>query len=498
MRLPKGLNFTLAHTSFYMQKTETRTFVAMIVAVFAMLASGCVVDPSELSDSTIQAGSAYRNGEVKRPMLPVGRWWGCFDDAELNRLMKKLDRDNPSLAVALARYDRARAELGLAKADGAPKIRGDVQAQRKRDSSSGVFVPTDLTYNEFRSALNLEYEIDLWGRVRQTVAAAEAESDAAEADWAAARLSIRAELARNYFQLRFHDSELSVVRESLRLREENRKLVLARVEGGEATDLDLARAETEQEATRAEMLQLERIRATYFNALAALVGEVPATFSLRDGQVKLPPGIPSGIPSELLSRRPDIVAADRRMDAAAARIGAVRATYLPRINLVGAGGLSSLSLADFFDPSSLFGEIGPQIEIPLYNAGRSGLDEDRAFAESDEAVALYRESALAAFREVEDALSGIRFLDREIEAHRSAAGSAERAARLSWKRYEGGLVSFLEVVDAERTALAETRQLVQAKSARLLETVQLIQALGGGWEMPQPEAAAHHRAAAAP
>jgi multidrug efflux system outer membrane protein len=481
-----------------MQKNGTRIFAVMSLAISAMCSTGCVVDPSELSDSTVPTGAAYLNDGEKRPLLPAGRWWDCFGDAELNRLMKKLDAENPSLAVALARYDKARAELGLAKADGAPRIRGDVRAKRKRDSSSGVFVPNDLTYNEFRTALNLEYEIDLWGRVRQTVAAAQAEAEAAEADWAAARLSMRAELARNYFQLRFLDAELAVLRDSLRLREENRKLTSVRVDGGETTDLDLARAETELEATRAELIELQRTRATYFNAVAALVGEIPASFSLAGGGVKAPPVIPSGIPSELLSRRPDIVAADRRMDAAAARIGAVRATYLPRINLVGGGGLSSLDLADLFDPSSLFGDFGPEIEIPLYNAGRSGLDQDRAFAESDEAVGLYREAALTAFREVEDALSGIRFLDREIQAHQSASRSAERAASLSRKRYEGGFVSFLEVVDAERTALAETRQLVQAKSARLLETVQLIQALGGGWEMPQPEAASRHRAATAP
>lgn len=174
------------------------------------------------------------------------------------------------------------------------------------------------------------------------------------------------------------------------------------------------------------------------------------------------------------------------MQAAAARIGATRASYLPRVNLVGIGGLSSLELEDLFDPASLFGEIGPEIEVPIYNAGRAGLDEDRAFAESDEAVELYRETVLAAFREVEDALSGIGYLDREIAAHRAASAAATRAARLSRTRYEGGFVSFFDVVDAERTSLNETRELVQARAARLLETVQLVQALGGGWEVTVP------------
>lgn len=470
-------------------------YLPMIAA--AIFLSSCVVDPEELANSDVDEGASYRNGSVKHKLLPAGRWWDCFGDSGLNRLVSKLDRDSPSLAVAMARYDRARAELGLAKADRFPRVRSNSMVKRTRDSAGGVFVPPERTYTDYRAALNLEYEIDLWGRVRSLVDAARAEADATAADLAAARLSLRAELARNYFQLRFLDSEIAVVKESLRLREENRKLVSARVEGGETTDLDLARAESERESTRAELLELERNRATYLHAIAALVGEAPATFSLPDGSLKSPPGIPSGIPSELLSRRPDVYAADRRMDAAASRIGAVRATYLPRINLVGSGGFSNLDLGDLFSPASLFGSIGPEIDIPLYNAGRSGLDEDRAFAESDETVALYRETVLTAFREVEDALSGIRFLDREIAAHRSASSSAVRAANLSRKRYEGGLVSFLEVVDAERTALNEKRELVRARSARLLQTVQLVQALGGGWEAPTPEASSRHRAASA-
>ncbi|MDF1823218.1 MAG: efflux transporter outer membrane subunit [Verrucomicrobiales bacterium] len=465
-----------------------RSFATLSIAlVLALGTGGCVVDPSELGDSSIPAGESYQNGSTRYALLPAGRWWDCFDDAGLRRLIEKLDKDNPSLAAALARYDRTRTELGLAKADQLPTIYGDTSVTNKRDSASGVFVPPDLTYNEFRSALNLEYEIDLWGRVRRTVEASIAETEAAEADWAAAKLSLRSELARTYFNLRFIDSEIAVLKQSVELRRENWRLIDARVRGGETTDLDLARAETELETTRAQLLGLQRTRATYFNALAFLCGEVPGSFELPSGGIQSPPQIPSGLPSELLSRRPDIAAADSRMRAAAARIGAVRASYLPSINLVGVGGLSSLELADFFDPTSFFGSIGPQIRVPIYNAGRSAWEENRAFADSDEAVAIYRETVLGAFRDVEDALSGIRFLDREIAAHLQASSSADRAARLSQKRYDGGLVSYLEVVDAERTALTEKRSLVQARSARLLATVQLIEALGGGWEIPIPD-----------
>ncbi len=457
------------------------------IAILAMAMSGCVVDPSELGDSSVPVTGEYRARDGKRSLLPAGDWWKCFDDLYLNKLLARLDSENPSIAVALARYDRARAELGLARADRFPSISGDLIWKRKRDSSSGVFVPTEVNYSEYRSALNLQWEIDLWGRVRQSINAAGADLKAAEADLAAARLSLQSELVRNYFQLRYIDGELGLLRRSVGLREENLRLVNARIQGGETTDLDLARAEAEVESVRAQVLQLQRGRSEFFNALAALVGKTPAAFSLEKGGVRNVPNIPAGVPSQLLERRPDIYAAEQRIQAAAARLGVVKASYLPRVTLGAAGGLSSLDLGDLLDPSSLFGEVGPEIVVPLYQAGRSGIDSDRVKAEGAEVVGLYRETALKAFREVEDALAGIRFLDREIEAHRRASSAAGRASELSQKRYDGGLVSFFEVVDSQRTELEEDRELIQARSARQLATVQLIQALGGGWDIPLDE-----------
>lgn len=465
-----------------MHRTALISALAVIVAL-----AGCTVDPSELSDSTIDAGGSYRGGGGNAPLLSAGRWWKCFGDTGLNGLMDQLEADNPSLAAALARYDRARAELGLTKADQAPTVTGDIATKRKRDSASGVFVPPDRLYSEYRAALNLSYEIDLWGRVRQSVNAARADMEAAAADWAAARLSLQAELARTYFQLRAVEAEASIVARGVAVREENLRLIEARVREGDTTDLDLARAETELESARAELHALHREQSAFRNALAALAGKTPARFELPSGGLGPPPAIPNGLPSELLSRRPDIHAADRRMDAAAARIGATRASYLPRVNLVGVAGLSSLETTDFFDPGSFLGEVGPEVGIPIFSGGQIGSDFDRAFSESDEAVALYRETVLTAFREVEDALSSNRYLDREITSHARASAAAERAARLSKTRYEGGLVSYLEVVDAERTALFEERELIQAKGARVLSTVQLVQALGGGWEIPLDE-----------
>ncbi len=471
-------------------KISTSLFKLLLPVVtggFVIAVSGCKVDPSELSSPTVKAGAKYKNSGSERPLLPAGDWWACFNDPVLTRLIRKLEADNPSLAVALARYDRARNELGLARADRFPSVSGDVVWKRKRDSASGVFVPPEINYSEYRTALNLKYEIDLWGRVRKTVEAAQAEEKAAAADVAAARLSLQAELAKHYFQLRYADAEMEILKRGVALREDNFRLVSARVNGGEETGLGLARARTEVESTKAQEHELSRSRASLFNAIAALCGEVPGQLEIPPGGVKDPPRIPGGLPSQLLTRRPDIVAADRRMAATVAQIGATKASYLPRVNLAASGGLSSLDLGTFFDPSSLFGEIGPEVQVPLYQAGRSGLDIGRAYANSDEAVALYRETVLKAFREVEDALSGMRYLDKEIAARRRASASSAEATRLSRQRYKGGLVSYLEVVDAERSSLTAKRSRIQAESARLVTSVQLIQALGGGWEVPIPE-----------
>jgi len=445
-------------------------------------ASGCLVDPENLADASVDPGDAYRHGTGRPVMAPPGRWWKSFDDPGLDRLMRRLEEDNPTLAAALARYDRARAELGLSEADRFPAVSGELIWKQERTTSSDTFVPADVEFPRYRAALNLSYEVDLWGRVRQTVNAARAEAQAALADRDAERLSLQAELARTYFQLRHLDAEIDGVERSVDLRRENRDLVDARVEGGETTDLDLARAETELESTRAQLEQLRRSRASLFNALAALSGATPANFDPPDGGITAPPELPAGLPSLLLTRRPDVAAAERRMHAAAARIGAVRASYLPRVDLAGIAGQSSLDLDILFDSGSFFREIGPEVTVPLYQGGQLGSDLDRAYAESDEAVAQYREVVLGAFREVEDALADLRFLESEIRAHRRASEAAERAARLSRRRYRAGLVSYLEVVDADRTALEERRELIQALSARFAATVALVQALGGGWE----------------
>ncbi len=461
---------------------------ATATGLFALFFLGACLPDSDLT-AVIEGGAAYGEGAAREGSLPdPGNWWKHFDDDGLEDLLEHLRRESPGLKAALARYDRSRAALGLAEADFFPGFFGDGHAKRLRDTGNSRFVLPQLTYSQYRAALNLNYEIDLWGRVRKTVDAARAEMEASSADLDAAQLSLEAELARNYYQWRFANEEIRVLDRTLELRQENLDLVDARVRGGETNQLDLDRARAELEATRAQRLQVERARAELEHAIAVLVGEAPATFefpaSMKRPGVGKAAVIPSGLPSELLARRPDLAAAESRLAAAAARLGATKRSYLPSVTLTGVGGLQGVNTAEFFDPLSLFGEIGPQVNVPLFQGGRIVSDVERADADAREALATYEETVLAAFQDVEDALSGIRFLDREIVAHEKAAEAANSAATLSRKRYEGGLVSYLEVVDAERTALNEERELVRAKSARHLASVQLIQSLGGGWDKP--------------
>lgn len=460
---------------------STKRSLLLTAAFLTLLSSGCV---NYLPDaSAVNAGSSYRHGDSSKAILPPGDWWKRFNDDTLNELMCRFEADSPSLEAALARRDQVYASLGIEKAALYPIIDGNVSAKRHRDSRNGLFVPTSPTYSQFQAALNLQYEIDLWGRVRKSVLAAEADFLASEGDTAAVILSLKATLAQTWYQLRYIDEEITVVRNTVNLRRENRDLIKVRVDAGDTTDLDLARADSEMESARAQLLELERLRDEYFNALAALVGTTPADFKLpkRDRNISMPAFPPGGFPSELLCRRPDVYAARERVEAATARIGVTQANFLPRFTLAGTGGVSSLQLSTLLDPDSLFGNIGPEISIPIFQASRSKSLIAQAEAAAKEALALYREAVLNAVRDTETSVSDASWLNRQIDALERSSAASARASSLSRTRFEDGLVGYLEVIDADRVALASKRELIRTRAARQLAAIRGVQALGGGW-----------------
>lgn len=450
-----------------------------ILFLSSLFLSSCAVGPNYKAPNSKLEASFKNAGFVAPPSS--GEWWSLFNDAKLSRLIRKAESDSPTALAALARYDQARAELGLARADAYPAISGAAYARRLGDSQNSNF--SVGTYNDYRSALNLSWEIDLWGRVRRQVAAAKADQDAAEYEYQAALLSLRGEVARAYLSLRFADAEIALLENTGKLRAEARRLTKAKLEGGASSSIDHERSVTEHESIKAELDQMRAQRGRFENALAALTGQSASGFTMApDSTHPTVPAVPTGVPSDLLRRRPDIAAAERNLAAASERIGVVVASYLPKITITGTGGLQSLKASDLFSPGSKLWNLGPEISVPLFQGGRGGSSKDRAEAVYRETLEKYREVLLGAVQETEDALGDSRLLAKASASKQRGAKSAESVADLTRKRYEGGATDYFEVVDAERTSFNESRAALNIDLARALAATRLIQSLGGGWK----------------
>ena len=337
-----------------------------------------------------------------------------------------------------------------------------------------------------RLALDLSWELDLFGRVRRLNESSRAELDAAGANFAGIQLALTTEVATAHFTLRSLDRELAVVTDTVRVRRDALQLVQSRYKRGNADDLARARAETELATTEADAADLAIRRAAAQNALAVLLGEAAPAVSVAASK-ELPvavPVVPAGLPGDLLTRRPDIAAAERSLAAASARIGVAQAAFFPAISLTGSAGYASADFNDLTKADSQLWSFGPSIYLPLFQGGRNRSNLARSRAVYDEAAAQYRQSVLVALREVQDALTATQLLAAQAEAQDRAVASARRGADLSQKRYDAGFVSYLEVVDAQRTALAVERAAAQLAGRRLITSVALIKALGGGWQAP--------------
>jgi len=444
-----------------------------------LLLPSCMVGP-DYQPPQAEIEAAFKSAGFTAP-APDGSWWKLFGDAELSRLIKEIKTSNPSALAALARYEQVNAEIGITRSQGSPLVMGEAYANRKGDSSNSNF--SAGTYDDYRAALDLSWEIDLWGRVRRQVNAAVAESEAAGYDADAILLSLSGEAARAYFSLRSADVEIELLQETSKLRARAQRLMKARSEAGQSSSLDYNRAVTEYESVEAELQQLRAQRGRFENAIATLVGTNASGFGIRPtGQRSNIPSIPSTVPSELLRRRPDIAAAERRLAAASERRGVVIASYLPRFSITGYGGVQSLRSSDLFDPSSAIWRLGPEVSVPVYQGLRLGDDKAKAEATYREALENYREVLLKAVQETEDSLLDSRLLAEASVSRRRGAASADRAAELSRKRYIGGVTDYFEVVESDRTSLFEKRAALAVDLARSLAATRLIEALGGGWQ----------------
>jgi len=409
-----------------------------------------------------------------------GEWWLAFNDPALSELIAEATANNANLAQAAARVRLARAIAGIAEADRSPQVGIDAGARRAK-------APGAVPGTSYSAHLTASYEVDLFGRVASSVAAARNDAQGSLATYRSVLLSLQADVAQTYFRLRATDAELDTLAETVRLREESVKVNQRRFDHGDIGEFDLSRAKTELSTTRAEAVGLQRQRATVEHALAVLLGKPASSFNaasqpLRDASQL--PLIPAGVPSTLLERRPDIAAAQRAMEAANARIGVARAAMYPSLDLgASAGGASSVA-SRIFSSGGQAWLLGAMLAAPLIDGGRNKANVARSEAVLEESVASYRQSVLAAFAEVEDSLAGLRVLDGQTREIEDALVSARRSADLAQKLYDAGRSSYLELLDAQRNLAAVERSAVQLRGNRAVTTVALVRALGGGWDAP--------------
>jgi multidrug efflux system outer membrane protein len=417
--------------------------------------------------------------------LPSEGWWTLYRNPALTALIDRALAQNQDLVAAAARVEQARAAAGVARAAFFPSIQVEASAGRGRSLDTAY-----QTGDYINVPATASYELDLWGRVRNSHAATRSALASQASLYAAARLSLTADVAETYVGLRATTREQEIVRQTVATRRDARDVIGARLRSGSATDLDLARAETELATVEAEAAGIEQRAAQLQTALALLLGEPAPSFSVAlspdtdatpENRLAVPPTIPVGLPAALLERRPDIVAAQQAFVAANARIRVARAAFFPDLQLTGSAGYESAGFDDVFRWDQRVWSFGPRLYLPLFQGGRNRANLGRARAAFEENVAEYRQRVLVAFREVQDALTASRLLDVQVAAQERAAASARKAAGLSRTRYDAGYVGYLEVVDSERSALGAERALVQLRARRLVASVVLIKALGGGW-----------------
>jgi multidrug efflux system outer membrane protein len=455
----------------------------------AALLAGCAVGPTYTPPRTVSP-AAYNFNRNAATMLDPGDWWSLFGDPDLSRQVVATLAANQDLALAIARYDESRALLGAARASTRPLVTFDPSVSHIRTSGSEVDPLPRLEGWHLSLPIDASYEIDLWGRARRSVAAARAQSEGAADMVFAVRLSLAADAAATYLVLRSADREIAVLALTVAVRADALRLAQRRVDAGAAGDADVIRAQADLALTRADLDEAQRRRQIALQALAVLEGRNAPDFVLTARAATVaPPSIPSGLPSELVGRRPDIARNERALAAASEQIGVAEAAFFPSVRLSAYGGVSGRDVSLLFDGSSLIHGIGPSATFPLFDGGRNRSNLAAAQARYRQALATYRQGVLLAFRETQDALSDAAFLDRRGVNLHTAVTASTQAAAVARSRYDRGLAGYFEVVESERAALLNRRAEIQNDQQRLAAAVSLVKALGGGWtpETPAPK-----------
>jgi NodT family efflux transporter outer membrane factor (OMF) lipoprotein len=457
-----------------------------LVAVLSSVA--CAPKVKYVAPST-QPAPTFKENAGGKPAEPAdatlrGAWWELFGDAQLNALESQIAISNQTLKAAAARFAEARAAVSGARAALYPQVGVAPSAGVFRPSGNRAVSSFHDTYADFLAPATVSYEPDFWGRLHGTLAENRALAQATAADLETASLSVHAELALDYFMLRGFDRERELLESAVTAYERALELTRNRFTGGLASQADVALAETQLETTRAQSVDIGVARAALEHAIAVLIGQSPSSFSLVQAPLAdEPPAIPAGLPSQLLERRPDVAAAERRVAAANAEVGVATSAYYPILELTGAAGVESSSLAKLVSSVSTFWSAAPQLLVTVFDAGRRRAEADQARAAYAQNVATFQQAVLVVFQEVEDQLAALRILDEEATIQRRAVDAAERSLQQATNRYRGGLASYLEVTFAQSVALANERTAVDILTRRMTASVLLIKGLGGGWNV---------------
>lgn len=476
-------------------RIRLRTWAPAALAGMFLLA-GCAVGPNykrpeaplpeswkELEGASPELLRQWKPAEPKDE-AKRGRWWEVFGDPDLDALEEQVSISNLNVAQAEAQLRSARAAVRAARADFFPAVSGSAGVTRSQGSSRQTTGASSSPVTEYGVSAAATWEVDVFGRIRRNVESNVATAQATEADLESVRLLFQSELAADYFQLRGLDAQRRLLDSNVEAYTKALQLTTNRHNQGVVSGVDVAQAETQLYTTRAQSTDLTIQRAQLEHAIAILVGKPPRALSIPPTEKELaPPPIPLALPSELLERRPEIAAAERRVAAANADVGVATAGFFPQLLIAASGGYGGSTLSNLFTLPNRFWSIGPSLVATLFQGGRRRALREEAVARYDAAVAAYRLSVLTAFEQVEDDLAALRFLADEAGQQNDATQASERALQLADNRYQGGITTYLEVVTAQAVALANERTSILLLTRRMLSSVDLIRALGGGWRV---------------
>ncbi len=470
-----------------------------LATVAGLAVAGCATVGANFVAPQNIDGAAFRHqakGGVADARLPQ-QWWSVFGDETLNRLEQRALHDNPGVQAAAQRLLQAQAQLGAVRAQQGPTLSAGAAAANSRTSADTSLALAlgghSISGNDYSVDASLSYELDLWGRIRRLVEAADAQALAAEADRDGVSLLLSAQVAQTYWQLRGLDAEMAILDGALGSRRESEELVNARFNAGLTNELDIARARVERANAEADLHDVKRQRNLLEHGLATLIGTSPSTLLLaadsNGGKLPPPPAIPAGLPASLLAHRPDLIGSVAAVRAANAQVGAAEGAFYPSLQLTSNFGYASESLRDLAQNGARQFSLGPlALSLPIFDGGRNRANLALSKARYEEALANHKGKLLNALREVEDALSDLEQRHLQGQAQLQAQQAAARAYLVARARYERGVSNYLDVTDAQRSSLAADRAAVQIEAQRLLATVAVARALGAGWQQRAADA----------